>query len=171
MMPDDKDVRAELMRLVPQVAREGRMIVEAIAEQQDLHHTDVEALSRIMLGEVQGSPLTAGDLGQALGLTSGATTFVMTRLEGLVRRERDAQDQRKVRLHLSTAGHDLAQAIYPPVLELSDAVMDTFCPADLEVVRRFLAATATAMATYRQAISSAPLPNVRADTSTGTRSK
>lgn len=150
--------RAALMRLVPLVAREGRRIVDAFAERQGLHGTDVEALSRVMLAEAQATPLTAGTLGRELGLTSGATTFLMRRLEraGLVERARDATDQRKVHLRLSAAGRDLAGAIYPPVLQSSDAVMNAFTPEELVTVRRFLEATTTAMATYRASLRPAP---------------
>ena len=150
--------RAELMRLVPLVALEGRRIVEAFAERQGLHQTDIEALSRVMLAEAQGAPLTAGALGGELGLTSGATTFLMNRLgrAGLVERTRGTNDQRKVFLRLSAAGRGLAEAIYPPILHLSDAVMDGFTPAELATVQRFLAAVAAAMATYRASIPSAP---------------
>lgn len=163
MDPEGNDVRAELMRLVPLVALEGRRIVEALAERQKLHQTDVEALSHVMLAEVQGAPLTAGALGGELGLTSGATTFLMTRLEraGLVERLRDTHDQRRILLRLTANGRDLADAIYPPILHLSDAVMDAFTPAELDTVRRFLAATTAAMAAYRSSLSSALLPRDR----------
>lgn len=149
-------VRSELMRLVPLVAIEGRRIVEALARQQKLHETDVEALSRVMLAEAEKRPLTAGMLGGELGLTSGATTFLMKRLEqaGLVERGRDARDQRKVFVHLSEGGRDLARAIYPQVADLSSGVMDAFTPAELETVQRYLAATTAAMATYRASLSS-----------------
>lgn len=148
------------MRLVPLVALEGRRIVEAFADRQKLHQTDIEALSCIIRAEAYLAPLTAGALGRELGLTSGATTFLMTRLErtGLVRRERDAEDQRRVRLYLSTAGRELADAIYPPVLEASDAVMDAFTPAELETARRFLAATTEAMRSYRTSIGGSDQP-------------
>lgn len=146
------------MRLVPLVALEGRKIVEAFAKQQRLHQTDAEALSRVMLAEVQGAALTAGALGAELGLTSGATTFLMSRLEraGLVERARDTNDQRKVYLHLSAAGRDLAEAVYPSILHLSHAVMDAFTPAELVTVQRFLAAATTAMANYRASFSAVP---------------
>ena len=159
MDPGHIKTRAELMRLVPLLALEGRRIVEAFAERQGLHQTDVEALSRVMLAEAQGAPLTAGALGSELGLTSGATTFLMNRLEraGVVGRARDASDGRKVHLRLSAAGRDLAEAIYPPILRLSDAVMDKFTPLELATIQRFLAATTAAMATYRASLSAAPI--------------
>ena len=82
----------------------------------------------------------------------------MRRLEqaGLVERTRDATDQRKVVLRLSAAGRDLARTIYPPVAQLSDAVMDGFTPAELETVRRYLAATTAAMASFRATIAFEP---------------
>lgn len=146
--------RTDLMRLVPQLALEGRRIAEAFAQREGLHQTDIEALSRVMLAEAQAAPLTAGALGGELGLTSGATTFLMNRLQraGLVERTRDAHDQRRVHLRLSAAGRELAEAVYPPILRLSAAVMDEFTPAELTTVRRFLTATTTAMATYRASL-------------------
>ena len=54
--------------------------------------------------------LMVKDLGARLGLDSGTMTPLLKRLEntGLVRRERDAQDERRVVISLSKAGHDLA---------------------------------------------------------------
>lgn len=47
-------------------------------------------------------PLTAGRLAELTGLTTGAITGVVDRLEGsgFVRRERDASDRRRVIVHL-----------------------------------------------------------------------
>ncbi|HJR50159.1 MAG TPA: MarR family transcriptional regulator, partial [Gemmatimonadales bacterium] len=64
-------------------------------------------------------PLAAGRLAELTGLTSGAITGVVDRLEeaGLVRRERDAEDRRRVIVHLVT---DRARAIgrlYQPLAQ------------------------------------------------------
>ncbi|HEX4291968.1 MAG TPA: MarR family transcriptional regulator, partial [Trebonia sp.] len=47
-------------------------------------------------------PVTAGTIGEHTGLTTGAVTGLMDRLEkaGYVRRERDPGDRRKVVVHL-----------------------------------------------------------------------
>ena len=157
MKPEQDETRAELMRLIPLVAIEGRRTVAAFAEQRSLHETDVEALSRVIVADALSAPLTAGALGAELGLTSGAITFVINRLEraGLVKRTRDADDQRKVCVRLSAAGRELAEAVYPPVHRLSETVMDAFTPAELATVRRFLTAATAAMASYRTSLGTA----------------
>ena len=155
---DDGKAREELLRLVPLVAAEGTKIMEAFADQQRLHHTDVEALTLLMVADAQETLLSAGALRGELGLTSGATTFVVNRLEraGLVKRVRDHNDQRKVFLHLSDAGRALADRFFSPVLRSSNAVMDQFTPAELKVAQRFLAATTAAMVVYRISLSRQP---------------
>jgi len=155
MPPDDDKVRAEIMRLVPLLTLEGRRIVERLGEQHRLHPTDVQALGLLMLADAEGIPLTAGTLGARLGQTSGATTFVMDRLQraGLLERSRDPNDQRRIMPRLSGTGRDLAATLYPPVARLSGEVMDRFDAAELETVRRFLTATAEAMASFRLSLS------------------
>jgi len=61
---------------------------------------------------------TVNELGQALHLDSGTLTPLLKRMEaaGLVQRQRDTHDERRVRLMLSEAGHALkAQATHVPV--------------------------------------------------------
>lgn len=50
-----------------------------------------------------------GTIGERLGLDSGTLTPLLKRLEaqGLVRRERDAEDERRVRIHLTDPGRTL----------------------------------------------------------------
>ncbi len=61
---------------------------------------------------------TVNELGQALHLDSGTLTPLLKRMEaaGLVQRQRDTLDERRVRLMLSEAGRALkAQATHVPV--------------------------------------------------------
>ena len=66
-------------------------------------------LVMIVLWEQDGQ--TVGQLGERLDLASSTLTPLIKRLEsqGLVARKRDAADERKVRVHLSQAGHALQQ--------------------------------------------------------------
>lgn len=86
-----------------------------------------------------------------LGLTSGAVTAVIDRLEkeGHVRRRRDDRDRRKIHLHYGEEGMRVAAAFFGPLGEVSDQVMGGFDDAELATVHRFLtrmtAATADAL--------------------------
>ncbi len=61
--------------------------------------------------------LTAGDLAAQSGLTSGAVTGVIDRLEraGYVRRVSDPGDRRRVKLEVTPAWYDRAGQIWGPV--------------------------------------------------------
>jgi DNA-binding MarR family transcriptional regulator len=93
--------RQELLRRVG--TRLGREISaqtvffhEAVARKLGLNATDTRCLD--LMARSEGSPVSAGDVGRATGLTTGAVTGILDRLEaaGLVERWRDASDRRKV---------------------------------------------------------------------------
>jgi DNA-binding MarR family transcriptional regulator len=90
--------RGELLQRLNRVTREsaglGTLFGEAVARRLGINATDLECLDLILL---RGS-LTAGEIAEAAGLTTGAVTGLIDRLEraGLARRERDAGDRRKV---------------------------------------------------------------------------
>ncbi|HME55448.1 MAG TPA: MarR family transcriptional regulator [Candidatus Lokiarchaeia archaeon] len=70
----------------------------AIANKLGLNDTDHKCLD-MMIRNPQ--PLTPSELAVATGLTTGAITGVVDRLEkaGYIRRERDGKDRRRVTLH------------------------------------------------------------------------
>ena len=139
------------MQLVPLIAAEAARITEAFASGQKLHETDVEALALLRSAEERGAVLSPGALGAQLRLTSGATTFLVNRLEraALVERTRDQVDQRKVWLGFTNGGRQLADRLVSPIDRLSAGVMDQFSQEELKVAQRFLLATTDAMAAYR----------------------
>jgi DNA-binding MarR family transcriptional regulator len=67
---------------------------EAVAKTMDIHPTDLWACIRLY----DAGEMTAGDLAKAMGLTTGAMTTAISRLEraGLATRETDERDQRRV---------------------------------------------------------------------------
>ena len=154
MVSEESNARDELVRLVRLVTAEGMKIMEAFADQQKLHQTDVEALSLLMVADAQHKPLTVGALGRELGLTSGATTFMVGRLERalLIERVRDQNDHRKTFLHFTETGRRLAEEFFSPVHRLSNAVMNNFSPGELMIVREFLRETTAAMAAHRNTL-------------------
>jgi DNA-binding MarR family transcriptional regulator len=77
-------------------------------------------LVMLVLWEQDGLPerLTVNELGARLGLDSGTLTPLLKRMEarGLIKRTRDVQDERRVKLQLSDAARELkaqARAVPP----------------------------------------------------------
>jgi DNA-binding MarR family transcriptional regulator len=85
----------------------------AYADAVGLHPTDLYALNVLELS----GPLTAGALAQQIGLTTGATTRLIDRLEqrGHARRVTDSADRRRILIEV--------------VAELTFDADDTFAPA------------------------------------------
>ena len=87
----------------------------AIADRLGIGVTDVKCYSILR----QSGPITAGELGERVGLTTGAITGVIDRLERarLVQRARDPNDRRRVVLEvLSNPEHEQALAqLYAPL--------------------------------------------------------
>jgi DNA-binding transcriptional ArsR family regulator len=98
-MSMEQSDRATLLAVVGrELGREvsARMVMfhQAIAERLGLNATDHKALD--LLG--RAGPITAGELAELTGLTTGAITGIIDRLEkaGFVRRENDPKDRRRV---------------------------------------------------------------------------
>ncbi|WBQ08251.1 MarR family winged helix-turn-helix transcriptional regulator [Kribbella sp. CA-293567] len=144
--------RDQLVGLVQMLVAEGQRIGHSFAHRHGLHPTDVEALIRVMVADERGAPVTAGELGTELGLTSGTVTSLLDRLAraGHVRRERDAADRRRVIVRSGEAGMELAREFFTPLGVLHRGVIDEFTPAELEVVARYLGATTIAFRSYRE---------------------
>jgi DNA-binding MarR family transcriptional regulator len=106
--------RRELLDALNVAAREaaglGAFFAKAVADRLGVNQTDFECMDIIALrGRV-----TAGDLARASGLTTGAVTGVIDRLEqaGIARRERDAGDRRKVYVSILPAALAAGAAHY-----------------------------------------------------------
>ena len=84
----------ELMREMRLMSSFDSLFSQAVAERVGMHQTDIETMDLLnTLG-----PMTAGELSDRTGLTSGATTRLIDRLErvGYVRRCADETDRRCV---------------------------------------------------------------------------
>src|SRR6478736_4566136 len=90
------------------------------------------------------SGLTAGELALEAGLTSGAVTGVIDRLEraGYVRRAADPGDRRKVKVEVTPAFYEMADEIWSPLKRQWDEVLARrFTAHQLDDVITFLRAT------------------------------
>jgi DNA-binding MarR family transcriptional regulator len=94
------DVNEALVRAGRSLGNASAMLGHAIAERLGLHPTDWECVT--LLVDAEEGSMTAGQLAQSTGLTTGAITGVIDRLEaaGYARRERDPVDRRRVIVRL-----------------------------------------------------------------------
>ena len=146
----DDPVRRDVVASMQRLTTESQRVAQAFAGQQGLGHIDLEALLHVMQAEQRGDPVTSGRLGDLLGVTSGAATGVIDRLEraGHVNRSRDDADRRRVLVHYSEAARAVAGQFFGPLGRLSATVMDQFDAAELRTVQRFLADMSDAMAEH-----------------------
>jgi DNA-binding MarR family transcriptional regulator len=113
--------RTELLRRLDEVLRkvsaQSVLLSDTVARLVGLHSTDLECLDLLFLS----GPATAGRLAAHTGLTTGATTAVIDRLErsGYVRRTRDSHDRRLVMVEALPAG---MKRIAPLYQRLADAM-------------------------------------------------
>ncbi|NAS25911.1 MarR family transcriptional regulator [Herbidospora sp. NEAU-GS84] len=112
------------------------LIDELAARRLGVNRTDLRCLSRL----TARGPLTASELAAAAGLTGGAATTAIDRLErtGLVERVRDTDDRRRVHVRLTLRGAQDVREIWGPIAEDAQAELLRFSLAELEVVETFL---------------------------------
>ena len=110
---------------------------EFVAEQVGLNRTDQRALDVL---DQEGGTTTPGRLAERMGLTSGAITTVLDRLEraGFVRRIRDEQDRRRIHVEVTDLARETLWPYYQPMTELADRLFARYSDEQLELLLDFL---------------------------------
>jgi DNA-binding MarR family transcriptional regulator len=108
-----------------------------VAEQMGLSATDEKCLDLAMRAD---GPLTAGRIAELSGLSTGAVTGVIDRLEraGYVRRVRDPHDRRKVLVEVTVGDVDKFGAPFEKARDSLVEVLEHFDVAELDVIERYL---------------------------------
>ncbi|MFJ3582969.1 MarR family winged helix-turn-helix transcriptional regulator [Streptomyces sp. NPDC090127] len=114
-------------------------VVHGFALTHGLHPTDVAALG-IILDSPQ--PPTPGRLREQLGLTSGAVTACLDRLEkaGHIRRSKESADRRVVHVHYEEGARAVARQYFLPLAEATARTRERFDERELSAALRFLTA-------------------------------
>ncbi|HSS31924.1 MAG TPA: MarR family transcriptional regulator [Solirubrobacterales bacterium] len=110
------------------------------AERLGVSRTDLHCLNAIE----NGGGLTAGELAAAVGLTSGAVTGVVDRLEraGFARRVPDPTDRRRVKVEVTSRFYERAEPIWGPLRADWEASLGShFTAAELTRITEFLELT------------------------------
>ena len=114
---------------------QGVLFGQTVANAIGISGSDLDCLDFVNLeGRV-----TAGWLAEVTGLTSGAITGVVDRLEkaGLVRRERDEVDRRKVFIVVVSENAAKIGRFYVPMQQAMHKLWNTYSDAELQLLLRF----------------------------------
>jgi DNA-binding MarR family transcriptional regulator len=110
---------------------------QIVSDKVGLHSTDNECLDFLMIN----GPATAGQLAKRTGLTTGAITATIDRLEkaGFAKREQDPQDRRKV---IVVPNMEKIEAEIMPHMMAMGQAMAAFCEGfsddELATIQQFL---------------------------------
>lgn len=131
-----------LMAAMRRASAIGVLLSQAVAQKAGLNSVDLECLDLILAG----GPATAGQIGKRTGLSSGAVTGLIDRLEraGFVRRIADAHDRRKVLVEVRAGSMDALDAMFRPVRETMTALLADYDGEDLVRFAEFLERAADA---------------------------
>jgi DNA-binding MarR family transcriptional regulator len=127
----------ELEHAVRRSSGQGAIFSQAVAGRAGISSSDMECLDFLNLeGRV-----TAGRLAEVTGLTTGAITGVVDRLEkaGFVRRERDENDRRKVFIAIIPENIAKVGRFYEPMQRAVLEDWETYTDAELRLLLRFMA--------------------------------
>jgi DNA-binding MarR family transcriptional regulator len=144
---------AALNEAMRKASAQGVLYSATVAARLGLASSDLECLDIITLA----GPVTAGRLAEATGLTSGAITGVIDRLEraGFARRERDAGDRRKVLVRAQPAALRKIAPLYAPMQRAGEESLAPYSEQELGLLLGFLerayAAAVAATAELRDA--------------------
>ncbi len=121
------------------------------ASRHDVAANDFRALLHIMVAETSGSPLTAGELRQRMGMSGAAITYLVERMiaSDHFRRESDPADRRKVILRVADHGMDVARGFFTPLAEHTRQALAGIGDDDLAAAHRTFTALVEAMRAFR----------------------
>ena len=125
-----------LNRAMRDASGQGVIYSQVVAERLGINSTDLECLDFV----VMRGPLTAGELADATGLTTGAMTGVIDRLEraGFAQRDRDKNDRRKVRVRALQAVERRIVPLFQPMERAAMSALSSYKDEELAFLLKFL---------------------------------
>jgi DNA-binding MarR family transcriptional regulator len=132
--------RAALMQELEHAVRKssaiGVIFGQTVADAVGVSSSDLECLDFL---NIEGR-VTAGRLAELTGLTTGAITGLVDRMEkaGFVRRERDEEDRRKVYIAIVPEALGKIGRYYEPLQKAVTKDWEGYTDAELKLLVRFL---------------------------------
>ena len=121
----------------------GVIFGQTVANKVGMSSSDLECLDFLNIER----RVTAGRLAELTGLTTGAVTGMVDRLEmaGLVRRERDDNDRRKVFIAIVPENIAKIGRFYEPLQRAVQRDWESYTDAELKLLLRFMSQGYTTM--------------------------
>jgi DNA-binding MarR family transcriptional regulator len=116
-----------------------RDVLDQVAcDRMGINRTDARCIDIID----RAGRISAGELAEDSGLTTGSVTALLDRMErdGYVRRVPDDQDRRRVLVELTGRVHQLTAEVFDPVKEEGQALLERYTTPELVLIRDFLVA-------------------------------
>jgi len=134
--PKRSKMARELDEAMRKASAQGVLFSQLVARRLGISSTDLECLDVIALRE----SVTAGELAAATGLTTGAVTGVIDRLEqsGFALRERDEDDRRKVLVRALPAVERSITPLFEPMQRAMSAAIAGYGEDELALLIDFL---------------------------------
>jgi DNA-binding MarR family transcriptional regulator len=136
MSNDKRSVFDELIGEIRRSQNATHRFDQAVADALGLNRTDMRCMDVIE----REAPVAAGRLADVTGLTSGAITTVLDRLEraGYARRVNDPLDRRRVLVEFTPQAHEIAERFYGAHAALSEQLYQRYTRAQLELLLGFV---------------------------------
>lgn len=127
----------KVIGLGPKLSTATIFFHEIVASRLKLNATDMKCLTFIANAKY---PLVAGDVATFTGLTTGAITGVLDRLEksGLIKRVRDERDRRKVFLQTDVRAFEKIRLLYFSLRNEVESLASTYSEGELKTIADFL---------------------------------
>jgi DNA-binding MarR family transcriptional regulator len=123
---------------------------QALADALGLNRTDAQCMDII----TRAGPVTPGALAQRIGLTPGAVTTILDRLEasGWIRRRHDPNDRRRVLVERNEARARRVAHLFSDLQRATRQLAQHYSDEQLELLGDFLSATAALVTAHRQSL-------------------
>lgn len=135
-----RDTKRQLVQEIGLLSREQQNLVDrvddGVANLMGVNRTDMRCID--ILGRM--GPMTAGQLAVESGLTTGAVTTMIDRIEGAgwARRVSDPSDRRRVVVEATPKVAEGAFQVYAPVFDLLKEMEEKYTVQELEAILRFM---------------------------------
>lgn len=142
--PNRREIVTAILQQLRGNSTRGVLLHAAVAERLGLNPSDHKCADLMMS---QPGPTTPGRLAELTGLSSGAITGVLDRLEqaGFVERTHDRADRRRILVRVTNRRGPDMEEMFAPLRAASERMCEEFSTPELEIVLRFMRASSTVL--------------------------